>query len=149
MLWTYFTINAIALIWEENKQFIVFRQNWNSYAVYWVKKIIFVRSQYSKSWTVVDINEDIKLKKKRMSSGSCLTSKLYDKIIKMPSKSHETIPLKKIQKYWSRNYMHSKYCNSKLETNEKTNLVCSMIGIHKSWQMNFYWRFLSVWSITA
>jgi hypothetical protein len=27
--------------------------------------------------------------KKRMSSGSCLTSKLYDKIIKMPSKSHE------------------------------------------------------------
>jgi hypothetical protein len=28
-----------------------------------------------------------------MSSGSCLTSKLYDKIIKMPSKSHETIPL--------------------------------------------------------
>jgi hypothetical protein len=32
--------------------------------------------------------------KKRMSSGSCLTSKLYDKIIKMPSKSHETIPLR-------------------------------------------------------
>jgi hypothetical protein len=29
-----------------------------------------------------------------MPSGSCLTSKLYDKIIKMPSKSHETIPLK-------------------------------------------------------
>jgi hypothetical protein len=28
-----------------------------------------------------------------MSSGSCLTSKLYDKILKMPSKSHETIPL--------------------------------------------------------
>jgi hypothetical protein len=28
-----------------------------------------------------------------MPSGSCLTSKLYDKIIKMPSKSHETIPL--------------------------------------------------------
>jgi hypothetical protein len=27
-----------------------------------------------------------------MSSGSCLTSKLYDKIIKMPSKSHDTIP---------------------------------------------------------
>jgi hypothetical protein len=32
--------------------------------------------------------------KKRMSSGSILTSKLYDKIIKMLSKSHETIPLK-------------------------------------------------------
>jgi hypothetical protein len=32
--------------------------------------------------------------KKRMSSGSCLTSKLYDKIIKMLSKSHETILLK-------------------------------------------------------
>jgi hypothetical protein len=31
--------------------------------------------------------------KKRMSSGSSLTSKLYDKIIKMLSKSHETIPL--------------------------------------------------------
>jgi hypothetical protein len=28
-----------------------------------------------------------------MSSGSCLTSKLYDKIIKMLSKSHETLPL--------------------------------------------------------
>jgi hypothetical protein len=31
--------------------------------------------------------------KKRMSSGSSLTSKLYDKIIKMISKSPETIPL--------------------------------------------------------
>jgi hypothetical protein len=31
--------------------------------------------------------------KKRMPSGSCLTSKLYDKIIKMLSKSHKTIPL--------------------------------------------------------
>jgi hypothetical protein len=30
---------------------------------------------------------------KRMSSGTSLTSKLYDKIIKMLSKSHETIPL--------------------------------------------------------
>jgi hypothetical protein len=28
-----------------------------------------------------------------MSSGSCLTSKLSEKIIKMTSKSHETIPL--------------------------------------------------------
>jgi hypothetical protein len=28
-----------------------------------------------------------------MSSGSCLTSKLYEKIMKMLSKSHETIPL--------------------------------------------------------
>jgi hypothetical protein len=35
--------------------------------------------------------------KKRMCSGSCLTSKLYDKIIKMPSKSHETIPLKALK----------------------------------------------------
>jgi hypothetical protein len=32
--------------------------------------------------------------KKRMSSGSSLTSKLYDKIIKIISKSHETIPLR-------------------------------------------------------
>jgi hypothetical protein len=32
--------------------------------------------------------------KKIMSSGSCLTSNPYDKIIIMPSKSHETIPLK-------------------------------------------------------
>jgi hypothetical protein len=31
-----------------------------------------------------------------MSSGSSLTSKLYDKIIKMLSKSHETIPLRNI-----------------------------------------------------
>jgi hypothetical protein len=29
-----------------------------------------------------------------MWSGACLTSKLYDKIIKTPSKSHETIPLR-------------------------------------------------------
>jgi hypothetical protein len=29
-----------------------------------------------------------------MSSGSCLIYKLYDKILKMPSKSHDTIPLK-------------------------------------------------------
>jgi hypothetical protein len=36
--------------------------------------------------------ENIKLKK-RMGSGTCLTSKLYDKIIKRPSKSRETIPL--------------------------------------------------------
>jgi hypothetical protein len=33
--------------------------------------------------------------KKRMSSGSRLTSKLYDKIIKILSKSHESITLKK------------------------------------------------------
>jgi hypothetical protein len=33
-------------------------------------------------------------KRKRMFSGSFLTSKLYKKIIKMKSKSHETIPLK-------------------------------------------------------
>jgi hypothetical protein len=32
-----------------------------------------------------------------MSSGSCLTSKLHDKIIKMSSKSHETIPLSRFQ----------------------------------------------------
>jgi hypothetical protein len=32
--------------------------------------------------------------KKRMFSGSCPTSKLDDKIIKMPSKTHETIPLR-------------------------------------------------------
>jgi hypothetical protein len=30
-----------------------------------------------------------------MPSGNSLTSKLYDKIIKMLSKSHETIPLSK------------------------------------------------------
>jgi hypothetical protein len=33
--------------------------------------------------------------KKGMSSGSCLTSKLYDKFIKMLSKSHETVSLKR------------------------------------------------------
>jgi hypothetical protein len=29
-----------------------------------------------------------------MSSGSCLKSKLFDTIIKLPSQAHETIPLK-------------------------------------------------------
>jgi hypothetical protein len=41
--------------------------------------------------------ENIKIKK-RMLSGTCLTAKLYDKIIKMPSKSHEIIPLNNIQR---------------------------------------------------
>jgi hypothetical protein len=36
-----------------------------------------------------------------MSSGGCLTSKLYDKIIKRPSISHETIPLN-VSLRWSR-----------------------------------------------
>jgi hypothetical protein len=36
--------------------------------------------------------ENIKYKKK-MRSGTCLTSKLYDTIIKTPLKSHETIPV--------------------------------------------------------
>jgi hypothetical protein len=31
-----------------------------------------------------------------MRSGTCLTSKLYDKIIKTPSKPHETIPLRSV-----------------------------------------------------
>jgi hypothetical protein len=31
---------------------------------------------------------------KKMWSGTCIQSELYDKIIKMPSKPHETIPLK-------------------------------------------------------
>jgi hypothetical protein len=34
-----------------------------------------------------------------MFSGICPTSKLYGKIIKMPSKSHETIPLKTLPQY--------------------------------------------------
>jgi hypothetical protein len=38
--------------------------------------------------------EKKKKKEKRMWCGTCLTSILYDKIIKIPSKSHETIPLK-------------------------------------------------------
>jgi hypothetical protein len=38
--------------------------------------------------------------KKRMSSGSSLTSKLHDKIIKMLSKSHETIPLNVISCFY-------------------------------------------------
>jgi hypothetical protein len=42
--------------------------------------------------------ENIKLKK-RMLSGTCLTSKLYDKIIKRPSNSYETIPLNKKVKF--------------------------------------------------
>jgi hypothetical protein len=38
--------------------------------------------------------------KKRMRCGTCLTSKLYDEIIKMPSKSHEIISLTEGQ-MWS------------------------------------------------
>jgi hypothetical protein len=56
---------------------------------YW----IFVKRDKLLSKNIKYKYENIKLKK-RMPSGSCLTSKLYDKIIKMPSKSHETIPLK-------------------------------------------------------
>jgi hypothetical protein len=37
--------------------------------------------------------------KKRMQSGTFLTSKLWDKTIKMPSKSHETIPRTTIVQY--------------------------------------------------
>jgi hypothetical protein len=40
-----------------------------------------------------------------MCSGSCPTSKLYDKITKRPSKSHETIPLNvssgKFPSFWT------------------------------------------------
>jgi hypothetical protein len=40
-----------------------------------------------------------------MSSGNCLTSKLYDKIIKMlpVSKSHETIPLNNLLSHYITN----------------------------------------------
>jgi hypothetical protein len=55
---------------------------------YW----IFVKLDKLLSKKIKFKYENIKLKK-RMSSGGCLTSKLYDKIIKMPPKSHETIPL--------------------------------------------------------
>jgi hypothetical protein len=51
---------------------------------YW----IFVKRDKLLSKKIKFKYENIKLKK------SCLTSKLYDKIIKMASKSHETIPLK-------------------------------------------------------
>jgi hypothetical protein len=46
-----------------------------------------------------------------MSSGSCLTSELYDKIIKILSKSHETIPLRYVSK--------SKCCQRKQAENPK------------------------------
>jgi hypothetical protein len=55
---------------------------------YW----IFVKRDKLLSKKIKFKYENIKFKK-RMYSGSCLTSKLYDKIIKMPSKSHETILL--------------------------------------------------------
>jgi hypothetical protein len=42
-----------------------------------------------------------------MSSGSCLTSKLYDKFIKMLSKYHETIPLIYSEKSTYRTYVDS------------------------------------------
>jgi hypothetical protein len=57
------------------------------YYAYW----IFVMCDKLLSKLIEFKYENIKLK---ISSGSCLTSKLSDKIIKMPSKSHETIPLR-------------------------------------------------------
>jgi hypothetical protein len=55
---------------------------------YW----IFVKRDNLLSKKIKFKYENIK-SKKTVSSGNCLTSKLYDKIIKMPSKSHESIPL--------------------------------------------------------
>jgi hypothetical protein len=43
--------------------------------------------------------------KKRMSSGSCITSKLYDKIIKTLSKFHETIPLSAEDGIWTTQFL--------------------------------------------
>jgi hypothetical protein len=57
-------------------------------------KILYPNQGYNLTWkNHIWYNLNLKTSK-RMSTGSCLTSKLYDKIIKMPSKSHETIPLK-------------------------------------------------------
>jgi hypothetical protein len=66
--------------------------------LYW----IFVKRDKILSKKIKYKYENIKLKK-RMPSGRCLTSKLYDKIIKMPSKSHETIPL-------NGDLLHNMYC---------------------------------------
>jgi hypothetical protein len=56
---------------------------------YW----IFVKRDKLFSKKIKFKYENKKLKK-RMSSGSWVTSKLYDKIKKMPSKYHETIPFR-------------------------------------------------------
>jgi hypothetical protein len=39
--------------------------------------------------------------KTRMWCGTCLTSKLYDEIIKMSSKSHETIPFNPLANHFA------------------------------------------------
>jgi hypothetical protein len=65
--------------------------------------------------------------KTSMSSGSCLTSKLCDKIIKMPSKSHETIPLKVTHSNEKKSFeiarriaaIGTKKCNLKGQSHEK------------------------------
>jgi ABC-type Zn2+ transport system substrate-binding protein/surface adhesin len=51
-----------------------------------------------------------------MSSESCLTSKLNDKIIKLPSKSHETIPLN-----------HCERCKKIRETNQPKNTNTALL----------------------
>jgi hypothetical protein len=55
--------------------------------------------------------ENIKIKKERMPSGRCLTSKLYDNIIKRPSISHETIPLR-IKFYTLEAQISAELCNT-------------------------------------
>jgi hypothetical protein len=57
---------------------------------YW----IFVKRDKLLSKKIKYKYENIKFKKKRIPSGRCPTSKLWDKIIKRPSISHETIPLR-------------------------------------------------------
>jgi hypothetical protein len=66
---------------------------------YWV----FVKRDKCLSQLIKFKYDNIKFKKS--GSGTCLTSKLYDKIIKTPSKSHETIPSNRVRRSLSFNQL--------------------------------------------
>jgi hypothetical protein len=78
-----------------------FSQSRNVYGIGW---ILYPNQGYNLSWKNhirYNLNMKTSKLKKIMSSGSCLIYKLYDKIIKMLSKSHETIPLNTTGNYWA------------------------------------------------
>jgi hypothetical protein len=95
--------------------FFILFSHWISHP-YW----IFVKRDNLLSKKIKFKYENIKLKKN--SSGSCLTSKLHDKIIKMPSKPHETIPLSTTQWIGYQHYLQREY-GVDIELN-----VCEIVG---------------------
>jgi hypothetical protein len=82
-------------VWQNSSRGIVWKK-WAIYPMCHILGLILQPNQgYNLGWkNQIWYNFNMKTSKlKKMSIGSCLTSKLYDKIIKMISKSHETIPL--------------------------------------------------------